>query len=205
MPIVSFRRARRYVIPPLAVLGVVAVPTAASAEVERFRRFEEVATANWVVTNNCADGSEAQTRVTVIAGLERQSPDLSVVNRFGTVLIQGFDCDGNLINDRGSGPASYSRAPSLIRASATGSVPMRSGASAAFDVRWESTSPFERNVNRTRFPGFVGVFTSERRDAVATGTVVVDGATLVNGSTDNAEIETLEDRNRTRVTTPPEG
>jgi hypothetical protein len=33
------------------------------------------------------------------------------------------------------------------------------------------------------------------RDAVATGTVVVDGDTLVDGSTTNAEIETLEDNN----------
>jgi hypothetical protein len=30
---------------------------------------------------------------------------------------------------------------------------------------------------------------------VATGTVVVDGRTLVDGSTANAELETLEDKN----------
>jgi hypothetical protein len=36
-----------------------------------------------------------------------------------------------------------------------------------------------------------------RRDAVATGTVVVDGETLVDGSTTNADIETLEDTNIT--------
>jgi hypothetical protein len=30
---------------------------------------------------------------------------------------------------------------------------------------------------------------------VATGTVIVDGETLVDGSTTNAEIETLEDTN----------
>jgi hypothetical protein len=35
------------------------------------------------------------------------------------------------------------------------------------------------------------------RDAVATGTVVVDGETLVDGTTANAEIEILEDRNVT--------
>ncbi len=57
----------------------------------------------------------------------------------------------------------------------------------------------EKTKNVTRFPGFVGHFKGKRRDAVATGTVVVDGATLVNGSTSNAELETLEDRNRTRT------
>jgi hypothetical protein len=37
----------------------------------------------------------------------------------------------------------------------------------------------------------------KRRDAIATGAVVVDGETLVDGSTTNAEIETLEDTNTT--------
>ena len=35
------------------------------------------------------------------------------------------------------------------------------------------------------------------RGAVATGTVAVDGSTLVDGSTTNARIETLEDTNIT--------
>jgi hypothetical protein len=46
-----------------------------------------------------------------------------------------------------------------------------------------------------RFEGFTGHFQGKRRDAVATGTVTVDGVTLVNGSTTNAELETLEDTN----------
>jgi dihydrofolate reductase len=50
-------------------------------------------------------------------------------------------------------------------------------------------------ANTTTFPGFTGHFLGKRRDAVATGTVVVDGETLVDGSTTNAEIETLEDNN----------
>ena len=45
--------------------------------------------------------------------------------------------------------------------------------------------------NTTAFPGFTG----PRRDAVTTGTVVLDGDTLLNGSATNAEIETLEDKN----------
>jgi hypothetical protein len=43
----------------------------------------------------------------------------------------------------------------------------------------------------------VGHFQGQRRDAVATGTVVLDGETVVDGSTTNAEIESLEDTNTT--------
>ena len=62
----------------------------------------------------------------------------------------------------------------------------------------ESAPPpglIEATNNTTTFPGFTGHFMSRRRDAVATGTVVVDGETLVDSSTTNAEIETLEDTN----------
>ena len=72
----------------------------------------------------------------------------------------------------------------------------RDGRSVAVDVDWEATGPLEVEHNVTKFPGFHGTFTGKRRDAEATGTVVVDGQTLVDGTTANAEIETLEDRNR---------
>ena len=57
-----------------------------------------------MVTEQCPDGTTATTRVTVIAGREFESPDLDDVNTFATVLIRGFDCEGNLINDRGPAP-----------------------------------------------------------------------------------------------------
>ena len=62
-------------------------------------------------------------------------------------------------------------------------------------MRWEGTGPIEITTNTTIFPGFTGHFVDQERDAVATGTVVVDGDTLVDGSTTNARIETLEDNN----------
>lgn len=43
--------------------------------------------------------------------------------------------------------------------------------------------------------GFVGHFVGKERGAVATGTVTVDGRTLVDGTSTNASIETLEDAN----------
>ena len=82
-----------------------------------------------------------------------------------------------------------------VQASVTGTITTRGGRSVTVDMTWEGTGPMETTSNTTTFPGFTGHFTGMRRDGVATGTVVVDGETLVDGSTTNAEIETLEDRN----------
>ena len=180
----------------LLAAGALLASTPASAAVDTFRRFEENATANWTVTEACPDGSQAPTRVTVIAGREFESPDLDDVNTFATVLIRGFDCDFNLVDDRGSGPITYTSSPSRREARVTGTVPLRSGSAATIDVTWEGTGGVETTVNTTRFDGFVGIFTSKLREAEATGTVVVDGQTLVAGPADSAQIETLEDRNR---------
>lgn len=178
-----------------ALFGALLLAGAASADVETFHRFEAVATANYVVTEDCGDGRTATTRVTVIAGHEEESESgtTTLDNDFLTVLLRGFDCEGNFISDRGSGPAEFSYSPSLQTASVTGTITTRGGRTVSVDMTWEGTGPVEATNNTTTFPGFVGHFQGKRRDAVATGTVVVDGKTLVNGSTTNAEIETLED------------
>jgi hypothetical protein len=187
----------RTIVLPLLVLLALATAATAAAAVETFHRFEVDATANYVVTETCADGSTVQTRVTVIAGHEEESENgaTTLDSDFLTVLIRGFDCAGNLVNDRGSGPAEFEFSPSLQRASVAGTITTRDGRSVAVDVSWEGTGGTETTQNTTTFPGFTGHFTGKRRDAVATGTVVVDGDTLVDGSTTNAEIETLEDTN----------
>ncbi len=188
------RRPRLWVI---TVLGVLAMPGAAGAEVQTFHRFEAVATANYTVTQQCPDGSTVQQRVTVIGGHEEESESgvSTLDSDFLTVLIRGFDCDGNFVNDRGSGPAEFEFSPSLQTASVEGTITTREGRSVTVDMSWEGTGAMETTNNTTTFPGFTGHFTGHRRDAVATGTVVVDGETLVAGSTTNAEIETLEDKN----------
>ena len=188
------RRPRLWV---LALLGVLTMPGPASAAVETFHRFEAVATANYIVTRQCPDGSTVQMRVTVIGGHEEESESgvSSVDSDFVTVLLRGFDCDGTFVNDRGSGPADFEFSPSLRTASVEGTITTREGRSVTVDMTWEGTGEMETTSNTTTFPGFTGHFTGHRRDAVATGTVVVDGETLVAGSTTNAEIETLEDKN----------
>jgi hypothetical protein len=180
-----------------ALLGVLAVPASAGAAVETFHRFEAVATANYTVVEQCADGRTVQTRVTVIGGHEEESESgvTTVDNDFLTVLIRSLDCEGNFVNDRGSGPADFAFSPSLQEASVAGTITTRDGRSVTVDMSWEGTGKMETTSNTTTFPGFTGHFKGKRRDAVATGTVVVNGETLVAGSTTNAEIETLEDNN----------
>jgi hypothetical protein len=183
----------------MALAGALLFPAPASAATETFHRFEVVATANYVVTRDCGDGRTAQTRVTVLGGHEEesQSGETTLDSDFLTVLIRGFDCAGNFTSDSGSGPAEFTWSPSLQQASVTGTITTRQGRVVSVDMNWEGTGPIEATSNTTTFPGFTGHFQSMRRDAVATGTVVVDGETLVDGSTTNAEIETLEDTNRT--------
>jgi hypothetical protein len=111
------------------------------------------------------------------------------------VLLRGFDCEGNLINDRATGVGEFEWSPSLQTASVTGTVTSRQGRTIDVDMSWDGTGPLEVTQNTTTFPGFTGHFTGRERDAVATGTVVVDGETVVNGSTTNASIESLEDKN----------
>jgi hypothetical protein len=168
-----------------------------SGRVETFHRFEAVATANCTVSEQCPDGSLVQTRVTVIGGHEEESESgtTTLDGDFLSVLIRGFDCEGNFVNDRGSGSAEFTFSPSLQTASVAGTITTRDARSVTVDVSWEGTGPIDSTSNTTTFPGFTGHFQGKRRDAVATGTVVVDGETLVDGSTTNAEIETLEDTN----------
>ena len=71
------------------------------------------------------------------------------------------------------------------------------GRTVTVDVGWEGTGEIESTSNTTTFPGFTGLFKGKEREAVATGTVVVDGMTLIGGSTTNADLETLEDTNIT--------
>jgi hypothetical protein len=150
-----------------------------------------------VVTQDCGDGTTARLSVSVIGGVEFESPDVDDVNEFVTLRIRGFDCEGNFVNEFGTGTADYTGSPSLQQAHVVGTVTLRDGSQATIDVTWEGTGGLETSVNNTTFDGFVGIFTSKERQATATGTVVVDGVTLVSGPAQSADIETLEDRNTT--------
>jgi hypothetical protein len=194
----SSRAARTSVIALLVLLGALVIPAAATAEVEIFHRFEAVATANFTVDEICDDGRTSRTLVQVIGGHEEESESRvpTLDSDFLTVRILNFrDCEGNLVNDRGSGPAEFTFSPSLQTATVTGTITTRDGRSVTADIAWTGTGPIEVTNNTTIFEGFTGHFQGMVRDADATGTVTVNGETLVDGSTANAEIETLEDTN----------
>jgi hypothetical protein len=191
-------RSRAGVIAFLALLGALAVPAAASADVVTFHRFEVDATANYTITETCPDESTSTTLVQVIGGHEEEQEEgvTTLDSDFLNVRILNFrDCEGNFINDRGFGPAEFTFSPSLQVAAVTGTITTRDGRTVTVDMDWAGTGPIEVTNNTTIFEGFTGHFLGMERDAVATGTVVVNGETLVDGSTTNAGIETLEDTN----------
>lgn len=182
----------------ITVLAALLVPAAASAATETFHRFEVEATANYTITEQCADGTTRTTRVTVIGGHEEEtSGGVTTSDDFATVLIRGFDCDSNFTNVRATGPAEFTYSPALNEATLTGTLTTSDGRTVEVDMTWEGVGGVETTTNTTTFPGFHGVFQSRERQAVATGTVVLDGETIVDGSTTNARIESLEDTNRT--------
>ena len=184
-------------------IGVVAPSvTATAAPPEIFIRYEENAQANWVVEEACPDGSRAQLFVTIIGGLEFESPDLAAVNEFVSLLVQGSRCDGTFVSERGNGAADYTGSLALRHAQVTGTIALNDGSTASIDVRWAGTGRLETTTNRTQRPGFIGLFRNRQRDADATGTVMLDGTTLLSGPSDSADIETLEDLN---ITFSPSG
>ncbi|HEX5860804.1 MAG TPA: hypothetical protein VFY58_03120 [Nocardioides sp.] len=83
---------------------------------------------------------------------------------------------------------------SLQTASVAGTFTTTAGDTITLDIAWEGTGPIAINQNNTSFPGRSSTFVGKERDAVATGTVSLNGKQLVNGSTSNASIETLHDR-----------
>src|ERR1044072_1395713 len=172
----------------VAAAAALATPGSASAATQMFHRFEAVATANYRVLVPCPDGPAVQQRVTVIGGHEEESDDgpSPLDHDFLTVLLRGVDCDGELVNDRVVGDGAFSFSPSLQRAGVTGALTTGHGRTVVVDMAWDGAGPLETTSNVTKFDGFVGHFLGRRRDAVGTGTAVVDGATLVDGSTSDA-------------------
>ena len=192
------RPLRRALLSTTAALGLVALPNIAHADTSTFRRSEVNAVAIYRnVTQPCPDGTTARLGFRVTGGHEEESEDGVVTDDgdFLTVFVNGTDCGGVFVNDSGTGDATFSWSPSLQTATVSGTVTTRGGRSISVDLSWEAIGPKEVETNTTTFPGFTGHFVGQRRDAVATGTVVLDGRLFIDGSTTEAQIETLEDTN----------
>jgi hypothetical protein len=193
------RSTRRLLLPSVAAVSLVALPATTFAETSTFHRFEANAVAIYRdISQPCADGTTAELGFRVTGGHEEESADgvVTEADDFLTVFVNGIDCGGVFVNDTGSGDATFTWSPSLQTATVSGTVvTRRDGRSITVNMSWEGTGPKEVDSNTTTFPGFTGHFVGQRRDAVATGTIVLDGRQFVNGSTDEASIETLEDTN----------
>jgi hypothetical protein len=177
-----------------ATLAVLAVPGTASAATSTFDRLEVIAVADFRnLTEVCDDGTTVTSRVRITGGHEEEAEDgVSTLDRdYLRVQIQS-GCTG--IIQVTTNDLDFMWSPSLQTASVEGTFTTAAGDTISVDITWEGTGPIEIDQNNTSFPGRSATFVGRERTAVATGTVALNGKTLVDGATTtNASIESLED------------
>ena len=176
-------------------LAVLVVPATASAAVSTFDRLEIIGTADFRnLTEVCDDGRTVTSRVRITGGHEQEAEDgVTTLDRdYLRVQIQS-GCTG--IIQVTTNDTDFTWSPSLQAARVVGTFTTATGQTIAVDVTWAGTGPIEVSQNNTSFPGRSATFVGRERAATATGTVVLDGKTLVGGSTSttNASIESLDD------------
>ena len=176
-----------------ATLAVLATPGTASAATSTFDRLEVIGAADFRnLTEVCDDGTTATSRVRITGGHEQEAEDgVSTLDRdYLRVQIQS-GCTG--IIQVTTNDADFTWSPSLQTAGVVGTFTTATGHTISVDIHWEAAGPIEVSQNNTSFPGRSATFIGRERVAVASGTVVLDGKTLVDGSTTNALLESLDD------------
>jgi hypothetical protein len=176
-----------------ATLAVLAVPGTASAATSTFDRLEVIATADFRNrTEVCDDGRTVTSRVRITGGHEQEAEDgVATLDRdYLRVQIQS-GCTG--IIQVTTNDADFTFSPSLQTANVASTFTTTAGDTISVNMTWGGTGPLEVRQNNTSFPGRSATFVGRRRDAVATGTVLLNGKTLVDGSTTIALIESLDD------------
>jgi hypothetical protein len=185
-------------LPRLAALGValiaLSVPAPALAATTTFERFEVIGVADFRnLTEDCGDGTTATTRVRITGGHEEEFEDgVATQDRDYTRVQILSGCTG--IIQVTTNDLDFVWTQSLQSASVAGTFTTAAGDTISLDVTWDGTGPIAIDQNNTSFPGRSSTFVGKERDATATGTVSLNGKTLVDGSTSNASIETLHDR-----------
>jgi hypothetical protein len=174
-------------------LAVLAVPGTALAATSTFDRLEVIGSADFRnLTEVCDDGRTVTSRVRITGGHEEEAEDrVSTLDRDYLLVQIQSGCTG--IIQVTTNDADFTWSPSLQTARVVGTFTTTTGQTISVDVTWAGTGPIEIDQNNTSFPGRSATFVGRERDAVATGTVVLDGKTLVDGSTTNALIESLDD------------
>lgn len=178
-----------------ATLAILVVPSTASAATSTFERFEVIGAADFRnLTEVCDDGRTVTSRVRITGGHEEEAEDrVTTQDRdYLNVFIQS-GCTGRIIRAT-TNDTDFTWSPSLQTAGVTSTFTTTAGDTISVDIAWEGTGPLEVDHNNTSFPGRSSNFIGRERVAVASGTVVLNGKTLVDGSTTNALVETLEDK-----------
>jgi hypothetical protein len=176
-----------------AALTALAVPAPAWAATTTFDRLEVIASADFRnLTEVCDDGRTVTSRVRITGGHEEEAEDgVSTLDRdYVRVQIQS-GCTG--IIQVTTNELDFVWSSSLQTASVAGTFTTTAGQTISLDIAWEGTGPVVVDQNNTSFPGRSATFVGRERDAVATGTVTLNGKTLVDGSTTIASIESLDD------------
>jgi hypothetical protein len=176
-----------------AALTALAVPAPAWAATTTFDRLEVIASADFRnLTEVCDDGRTVTSRVRITGGHEEEAEDgVSTLDRdYVRVQIQS-GCTG--IIQVTTNELDFVWSSSLQTASVAGTFTTTAGQTISLDIAWAGTGPVVVDQNNTSFPGRSATFVGRERDAVATGTVTLNGKTLVDGSTTIASIESLDD------------
>ena len=162
-----------------AVAATGTISTAVSAVAERELFFEETAGAFWAVPHECADGSIVQGTLLVQTTRDFESPDTEDQDPTARVQFQAVCADGTSFSWAApTAPATITGTANLKSVTAVGSAVARDNLGGthqvSFDVAWTGSGPLETTVNG---PG------SKRKEraATATGQVIFDGVTLVDG------------------------
>ena len=184
----------------LAAAVALVTSATALAAAETFHRFEAIATAGYTVTEQCPTTVRLRSCSSRVAGgheEESENGETTLDSDFLNVLIQGSDCGGEFVNVRAFGPGGvHVLAVASKRAAVTGTVTdTRGRCSSPVDMSWEGTGPIEVDAQQDEVPGVQGQVHEQaaRRRGDRHCAAVLDGETVVDGSTSNAEIETLED------------
>lgn len=171
----------------IALLAPVAIAPA-SAEAERSGFFEETAQAFWAVQHECDDGSIVEATLLVETTRDFEPPE-ETEDSNPTARVQYLaPCqDGSQVRWVGIVPATITSTENLKSLTASGEGFARDAFTGAlipvsFNVTWTAEGSPETSVRSFVSEGFrITITSSQQRDATATGQVIADGVTLVDG------------------------
>jgi hypothetical protein len=171
----------------IALLAPVALAPA-WAEAERSGFFEETAQAFWAVQHECDDGSIVEATLLVETTRDFEPPE-ETEDPNPTARVQYLaPCqDGSQVRWLGIVPATITGSASLQSLTASGEGLARDAFSSAlipvsFNVTWTTEGGLMTDIRSSISEGFrITITTQKSRDGTATGQVIADGVTLVDG------------------------